>query len=538
MNEKAFNLLHEPWIKVRLFNGEVQEVSLPEAFEKAHQLEGLSGELPTQDVAIMRLLLAVLHTVFSRVDTEGRLSPLTDQTSPEEVLDRWKQLWKRGSFHQSIIEGYLQHYEDRFWLFHEKYPFFQIPVMKKSTSYTASKLNGELSESSNKTRIFPLRAGTNKEALTYSEAARWLLYVNAFDDTAAKPSLKGLPSPGAGWLGKLGIIMAKGTNLFETLLLNFILLKNGSDEPWSKGAPIWEMSEVKMEERTEINMPNNPSSLYTLQSRRLCLKRKANKVVGYDLLGGDFFPKENALNEQMTLWRNAAKKETDPPEYHPKRHDPSKQVWRDFATIASQSSSSQRPGIVDWLARLKSEKLIPNTFYQFQIVGVKYGDKDFFVDDIISDEIAFNADLLTKIGEEWASRVTEEIRITNLLVNKVGDLAQNLARSSGNTDGIDKREFAKEQAYFRLDEPFRRWLASIDPVRDADQKEKLCNQWWKEEQRIVRELGEELVSQVGNKALIGRVAEVNLKNKKVEKHFCAPEAYNQFIYRTSDRSTL
>ena len=46
--------------------------------------------------------------------------------------------------------------------------------------------------------------------MSYAQAARWLLYVNGFDDTSAKPKGKNLPSVGAGWLGKLGLIFRTG----------------------------------------------------------------------------------------------------------------------------------------------------------------------------------------------------------------------------------------------------------------------------------------------------------------------------------------
>ena len=56
--------------------------------------------------------------------------------------------------------------------------------------------------------------GSKRQEMEYAAAARWLLYVNAYDDTSAKPKGKGLPSPGVGWPGKLGLIAAVGDNLF------------------------------------------------------------------------------------------------------------------------------------------------------------------------------------------------------------------------------------------------------------------------------------------------------------------------------------
>ena len=76
MKEIEFDLLTEPWIRVRLKDNAVQEVSLTEALVSAQDYVDLAGEMPTQDAAVLRLLLAVLFTVFSRVNVEGEPEPL------------------------------------------------------------------------------------------------------------------------------------------------------------------------------------------------------------------------------------------------------------------------------------------------------------------------------------------------------------------------------------------------------------------------------------------------------------------------------
>ena len=537
MSEKEFCLLHEHWILVMRKDGKTEEVSLLDLYRHAQDYQRLAGELPTQDVAVLRLLLAILHAIFARYDLNGNSDSIS---SPGDALERWKALWDRGSFPMGIIEDYLTHFEDRFYLFHPKYPFYQVAGLDKATEYTAAKLNGELSESNNKLRLFPQRAGNDKNVLTYSEAARWLLYVNAFDDTSSKSKRDKfknedkIPSPGAGWLGKLGLIYAVGNNLFETLLLNLVFLRDGENKLPGQESPVWERNDVKATERTEITIPDNPSELLTLQSRRLLLKRERDKVIGYLLLGGDFFQRENAFSEQMTVWRNAAKKETDPPEYLPRRHDPSRQLWRDFSVLVGQGENKHRPGVISWVARLKTDHLVTYPYICFQIAAVKYGDKDFFVDDIFSDSLTFNSDLLTKLGEYWTSRIIDEVQTTDKLVDQVGWLAQNLARATGNTDGYNQRNIAKEQTYFRLDMPFRHWLEGIDPNRDS--MDKACNRWWEEEKRIVRSIGRELVNQCGPQAFVGRSVKDERKNQ--EYLYTAPEVYNRFLYRTSSREAL
>lgn len=76
MKDIEFNLLDEKWILVRKSDCTVDELSLTDALLKSHEYVELAGELPTQNVSILRLMLAVLHTVFSRYSPQGEPSPV------------------------------------------------------------------------------------------------------------------------------------------------------------------------------------------------------------------------------------------------------------------------------------------------------------------------------------------------------------------------------------------------------------------------------------------------------------------------------
>ena len=533
MPEKEFNLLHEPWILVMKPDGKIEEVSILDVFRRAPEFRGLAGELPTQDVAVMRLLLAILHVVFARFDVNGNREQFK---TPFAALDRWEALWKMGAFPMEVIENYLRNYEDRFYLFHPERPFYQVPDLEIGSDYPAAKLIGELSESNHKLRLFSQRSGESKNKLQYSEAARWLLYLNAFDDTSAKPKEKNLPSPGVGWLGKLGLVIAMGNNLFETLLLNLILLKDGTNELWGQEKPIWEAQAVKLNERTEIIPPNNLSELYTLQSRRLLLKREDKAVIGYTLLGGDFFPKENVFAEQMTTWKYGKEEKDTVEKYRPRRHDPSRQLWRDFSALVIQTEGKRRPGIVSWLARIASEGLILGVHFRLMTVAVHYADKDFFVDDLFTDDLLINASLLTNLGEDWVNRIVNELETTELLVRNLGFLAENLAKAAGYTDSERYKKSVKEQAFFQLDDPFRRWLEAIDPEKDKSRKDEKCEQWWEEAKHIVRKLGRDLVEQAGPQAFVGR--ELTAYGKEEKHLFTAPDEFNKFLLCTASKQSL
>ena len=114
MQEKEFNLLEEPWIKVIMPSLEQKEVSLTDAIIYAHQYKNLSGEMATQDAAMFRLLLAITVTIFYRYDADGTSRDLREEDEWEEeesddeldentVLRRWKDIGKREDSRSMLL---------------------------------------------------------------------------------------------------------------------------------------------------------------------------------------------------------------------------------------------------------------------------------------------------------------------------------------------------------------------------------------------------------------------------------------------------
>lgn len=509
MKETEFNLIDEPWVRVMTNDCKVLEVSLKDAIINAHNYKCLSGELPTQDISVMRLMLAVLHTIFSRVDEEGN-EDTEDKDCEEWATERWKALWERECFSEKAIEDYFEKWHERFWLFHPERPFGQVAGLTSGTEYDAPKLNGEISESSNKVRIFSSYFDKDKSTMSYSQSARWLLYLNSYDDTSSKPTKEGkskaggkLPSPGVGWLGKLGLIYIKGNNLFETLMLNLVMINNNIIQ--NKSKPIWEIENISREERTEIIIPDNLAELYTIQSRRIFLNRKDNKVVSYKLLGGDFFEKENAFFEPMTVWRTPKDKKgnvTNEP-YTPKRHDSARQMWREFAVIYKEDGNHQA-GIINWYIKYIYGCDLIDTDYMLKtaIVSVEYGDKDFFVKNIFSASFQMHSSILSEVGANCRAKVEYEIEKCEEAAKIIGKFASNVYIASGgsNNDTKDIRNDAMSQLYYRLDVPFRKWLLKVDPDNIKGEYEL---QWEKTVKKIALDYAEEIADNASETALIG-----------------------------------
>lgn len=532
MKEIEFNLLTEPWIRVRLRDNTVREVSLTEALVSAQDYVDLAGEMPTQNAAVLRLLLAVLFTVFSRVDAKGKPQPLAQS---DDALERWSELWQLGHFPAEPVRDYLEQWKDRFWLFHPTHPFWQVPQAKIGTEYGAAMLNGEMIESKNKLRLFPLYAGQNKEQLSYPQAARWLLSVNGFDDTSLKPKGKDLPSISVGWLGTLGFIQALGDTLYETLMLNLTLLRDGR-ECWGGSKPCWERENPRSGERTEVCCPDDPAQLLTLQSRRLLLHRTGEIVDKAFALGGDFFSKENAFAEQMTIWRTMPVKKNEPVVFVPCRHDPAKQFWREFPAVFCQDGG-HRPGVVCWIEKLQERRLKlldPRRKVHFRIVGVLYGTQN-HIDDIFSDSLTFQAGLLDELSKRWTVRINREVQRCEDAAKLIGTLCKEL-KIAGGLDYNQVKGFmevqkvtedARAQFYFAVDQPFRQWLQAIDPEQDDPDEAAL--RWQVRARSIAEKLGKQMVMEAGNAALKGHRIVVD-KDKKTERTilYTSPKAYNCF----------
>lgn len=522
MPEIAFNLLDEPWIRLMGEDCTVRECTLPQALLESHRYRRLAGELPTQDVAILRLLLAVLHTVFYRVDLDGEEDPIEE---PSQALRRWQQLWKAGCFPEAPIRNYLNEWKDRFWLFHPECPFFQVPSAAAGTPYTAAKLNGELSESSNKVRLFPLRAGQDKNGLSYAEAARWLITLIGFDDSSTKVET----GTGVGWLGQHVNLYAMGENLFETLMLNLVLLRNGT-EIWGENIPSWELNEPKAAKKRKIVVPDNQAELLTLQSRRVLLYRENNKVVKYATTGGDFFGEDgsiNAFNEQMTQWIVKKSSKNKAPQAIPKMPNSDKQMWRDFEAIVGQDTI--QPGIARWIACLYQKRILKGTVIHFCLVGVTYDSKKSSIADIVSDHLDFHISLLEEAGKLWDKLVQDKITQTEKAAWHLGVLAEVLFKAAGGRPDsnapISRKDLSSQTYYGQVDIPFRKWLASIDPdLGDGEMRRAEKDaQWRREAYRIALEQGRKMVQNAGQAAFTGRWIDGTF--------YSSPEAFNCFSWQ-------
>lgn len=329
---------------------------------------------------------------------------------------------------------------------------------------------------------------------------------------------------GPGWLGRIGVIYVKGSNLFETLMRNLMFLQDGG-ELWEPDVPCWELEDARSGERTEVVCPDNFAELMTMQFRRALLERKENKVVGYTVLGGDFFDSTNAFAEPMTLWNKKEDKKTGLVDYYPRKHEMGKQLWREFSAISDRGG--HKPGVIWWNTYLQGRKLLSRKeILQVCAVGVEYGAQSASMKDCYTDALSMNLELLNELGRTWQIYVDDEVNNCEQAARIVGRLAQNLALAAGDKNDTGA-EAARAQFYFAVDQPFRRWLQGIDP--ETDEPVEKAAEWQEQAYRLAAELSKQMVEQAGAAAFVGRrIPEA--KNKDKSCLYTAPKAYNSFLY--------
>lgn len=533
MKSKKYCLLYEPWIRVIDDKARISEVSLIELFGKAHLYKDLAGEITMQNIAVLRFLLAIVNTVFIYYDKTGNERKLV---TPDDVLDYYEEVWNNQKFPEDAFIKYLTKWEDCFWLVHPEKPFYQVPERigeKIGTQCGASKLNGEMFESNNQIQLFASRSGKKKNELTFPEATRWLLFINAFDDCAAKN-----PSPKECWVSKLGLTVAKGDNLFETLMLNCQMLTI-NDECWPENTPSWEktsLMDYDLADIKQIPQPFGLAELFTVRSRRVCLNfSDEDTVTGYRITAGVTFEGKNYFSEPMTPWHHIEAKKNDPEYWVPQKYDFSKKVWQEFPTLLSVDDDNCAPGIVRWVNMLQREDvgiLNKDKCVSFEVCSVYYGSMSCKISNEVHDSISFHVGLLDRTGKVGQKLIQEMVNLVEKTSNEIGRLAGRISAAAGDKANSENNN-AREEFFYRIDPNFRNWVHKITG-NDSVSLENARTECRNMIKKTAMKYAEEIIHLSSETAFVGR--EVTIKKNGAEEkkyHNSVPEAYNIFLREIS-----
>lgn len=510
----SFNLIDEPWICVRDDTGVAKEVSLLELFRQAPRLQCLANDLPTQDFAILRVLLAILQRAISPT-----LDDLDEDVGPAEV---WGRLWEASELPMDAIEAYLAKWRDRFDLFDPRHPFMQVPDLRTSKDewLPVAKIIADVPDGD---RLFASRSSYKLDYLTFAEAARWLVHVQAFDTAGIKSGVVGDPTMkdgksyprGTGWAGSLGGIFIEGDTFRDTLLLNLIVRGDGDNEVFpDDDLPAWEQPLSRYGSLDK--MPTGRADIFTWQSRRARLVVQQGAVVGLVLTNGDKLESKNMhRTEPMTAWRrspNQEKKLHQTPIYLPATHRSNRALWRGLSSLFSEDNQDDGPvrgfipGVLAWAGFLASanggRRLSHKNTLQIHGIGFEYGKQSSSIVESIDDAVLLSSFLLSPEGAPLVALACNCVDNTDKAVSALGSLATNLLIAAGGdqagTTGLNNK--AKAEAYFELDSLFRSWLASLgDGSNPADVR----TQWNSQARELLNSRARGYVVGAGPKAVTG-----------------------------------
>ncbi|MFC8981013.1 type I-E CRISPR-associated protein Cse1/CasA [Streptomyces sp. NPDC057411] len=494
----SFDLTERPWIRVLQLDGQERELSLRDVFAQARDIRRIAGDLPTQEFALVRLLLAIAHDALD---------------GPKDI-EHWSRLWNDEACFVEVGE-YLDLHRHSFDLLDPQAPFFQTAGLRTAKDEVFS-LNRIVADVPNGDPFFSARL-PSVERLSFAEAARWVVHAHAYDTSGIKSGVVGdarakggkVYPLGVGWAGNLGGVFVEGTNLRQTLLLNLIaadtqgLAFGADDRPaWRRGP-----SGPGGAERP----PTGLRDLYTWQSRRLRLHADASGVHGVVLGYGDPLPARNMHTyEPMTAWRRSPaqeKKYGKPLIYLPREHDPARSAWRGIASLVADQKPADgalaylRPAVLEWVARLVTTRVLSRGFLvRARIIATTYGTQQSVVDEVIDDHLTMDVVLLHQQDREYAQAAIDAARDADEAVKTLGDLATDLNRAAG-SENEGPRAVVRDRAFGDLEGPYRVWLAALGKADDPiDQR----TEWQRQAYDIVLRLGRQLVADAGEPAWEGR----------------------------------
>lgn len=555
-----FNLCNEPWIPVLYISGQTQEVSLKQLFDESNSIRKIHSGDATTDVAILGVAVAIFfRAVLENTEEYGEL-----YREPKKWIQN---ISSGGSEQLYFVQDYLKKYQDRFNLFDAERPFMQVADLHTSKGEVKPVSRLVLDSES---EYFSMRAEQALTSLSYAEAARYLVTVQAYDYSGIKSGAVGDPRVkggrgypiGVGWYGATGKIIIHGENLIETLLycidyeqlLNVEKVKGKSHRIALQDKPVWERElpdtaaprAYKGGDPTKYKDEPAPAAgmceILTWQSRRVRLFPENGRVTGVLVSNGDKWLDRNTYTDPLTAYRFSKNQSTQTHYvWMPQTHSAERTLWRGADALLTRLSSSQekqnKPATV--IRQISSGKYFsPDTKTKIQLVGMVYGTQSSIVEETIDESVTLELGILTEQGAEISAMVRDNIQLTMDAAIALGQYTGNLLRAAGKE--YEFRPSVTESILHRMEDEFRSWLADLSVSDDVSAQ---AAKWQSKVRRILEGEADQLAVSAGPKAAIGTIYDEQLYNTaKARRHFggrlykLLPLAYSSTITRVQEEN--
>ena len=404
LEEPQHNLNSECWVPVLLSSGEKTEVSLRDLFVGSYDIQAIDTGDPLQDTAILGVALVILARATLRNNEIENFGG-----SPNWI----RQMWEPNADNLSGVLQYLEEFNDRFWLLGGDRPFMQVYDLHTAKGITKP-VSRLLLDSENE--HYSMCAEKTLKSLSYAEAARRLVTIQAYDYSGIKSGAVGDPRVrggrgyplGVGWYGTTGKVIIHGANLMETLLYN-IDYAQLTEESLDYDKPVWERDNPdtaapraytggSASQYKDVAIPaKGMCEILTWQSRRVRLQHDGQHIVGVFIANGDKWYNKDTYADHLTGYRRNKKLE-----WVPRLHAAEHSLWYGASSLLTwlnpESDEQNKPAPV--IRQLGLGRYFPvDTVVNVQLVGVQYGDVyGSFVSQVISESVPMELSLLTVEG--------------------------------------------------------------------------------------------------------------------------------------------
>lgn len=509
LEEPQYNLNSECWVPVLLSSGETTEVSLRDLFVGSYDIQAIDTGDPLQDTAILGVALVILARATLRNNEIENFGG-----SPNWI----RQMRKPNADNLSGVLQYLEEFNDRFWLLGGDRPFMQVYDLHTARGVTKP-VSRLLLDSENE--HYSLCAEKTLKSLSYAEAARRLVTIQAYDYSGIKSGAVGDPRVrggrgyplGVGWYGTTGKVIIHGANLMETLLYN-IEYAQLTEESLEYDKPVWERD--KPDTAAPRAYTGGPAAQYkdqpvpasgmceilTWQSRRVRLYHDGERVTSVLISNGDKWFDRNTYADPLTGYRYSKNQSSKTEQvWMPQAHSTERTLWRGadalLTRLTPESEKQNKPAPV--IRQLGSGRYFPtDAEVQVQLVGVEYGNQSAVIENIISDSMTIELSLLTDEGVSASQMVRENIQATMDAAIALGQFAGNLLRAAGRE--YEFRADATEAVLNRMEESFRLWLADQGATEDISTKKE---EWQRLVRTAIQHEANILIDSAGPKAMLG-----------------------------------
>jgi len=319
-----------------MVDGHLRDVGLVDLFEQANEISALTETSPPCLIALYRLLLAITHRALIRDQGTWR--------------DQDRATWYREGLPQQVLQDYLEHWRERFWLFHPEQPFMQVAALATAEEIRDKKPWTQISLAStcgNAAVVFDHSYDAAPSRITPPEAIRTLLGFLQFTPGGLIRVIRG--SDKAGPLANTAAVLPIGRTLNQTLCLALHPATSAAKDD----LPSWEQPVISLENlRAAPSLATGPNDRYTRLSRAVLLDpAEDSRIQWIRFAAGVALAEDASAPDPMASYREGGN-----------RHvrigfREGRAFWRDLPALVPDPAGkpSQPAFVLGWAATLRAD---------------------------------------------------------------------------------------------------------------------------------------------------------------------------------------